>query len=123
MSPMRTVRDKVLERVRESNLSREDKEWIEAMTWAAEEGNQPLTADDLLFKFGEPVYVRCGSGKEGWVIFLMDYGVPQLIGPSWGPDREPDMDYYGLYGNEESGAWGLHPKGWIAYRRQPKEGL
>lgn len=78
--------------------------------------NNPLTHDELLKMEGQPVWLEDGAGHKRWgLVYCTDnevycYDNDEAL---W------DSEFFQLKGDREHG---LHPMGWIAYRRKPEKG-
>lgn len=89
--------------------------------------DEPLTLEELRTMDEEPVYIRVGDGREGYVILTWEGDVPECYGPPYDdvPTGEYDIDFYGLTAgwNDPESHWELHHSfGWLAYRRKPEGG-
>ena len=79
------------------------------------EKNEPLTLDELRKMDGEPVWCVDGFGCERWGLVNTENVLLEVISS----DSEAlEGAFYNMTGD---GKMGLHPWGWLAYRRKPKE--
>lgn len=86
--------------------------------------NDPLTLEELREMDGEPVYLQFGDGTEVFAIV----GVYEDYIALYSPDLDeyeryfPNLDFINMEHDDPAGHFGLHVRGWRAYRRKPEEG-
>lgn len=77
--------------------------------------NDPLTLDELREMDGEPVWCVNGLGTQRWCLVNCDDEILCCYDSETGLW---DGCFYEMTGDGEQG---LHPMGWLAYRRKPEE--
>jgi len=80
--------------------------------------NEPLTADELRQRDGEPVYLEFGDGGQGWAIACNDGEWMRFAGVDF-EDECPEMAFLNMEHQDPAGHYGLHVLGWRAYRSKP----
>lgn len=88
------------------------------------ENPKPLTLDELMDMYGEPVYLQFGTGFQCWAIVCVEGEYLYFYGPEVEGEVEyedPDKDFYNMEYRDPCGHYGLHALGWRAYRNKPKE--